>query len=272
MTERDNGKAEKKADSSAGENPPETGEQSRGDASETRKQTQESPSSGAAAEKRGTENEPSREMNGESEGKVAGSEKDLKTKTAAAAKAAAAAKPKVGSARKRPSGKKPEEPLEPSPKQPLLDAFVAKLKQGVGEKAVEDSFINRLNGHLPTLVIPAARWLEVARFIKEDESFAFDFLQNLSGVDYETHMEVVVHLYSLEHRHSLCVRVKTDREASIVPSVTQVWQAADWNEREVYDLLGIRFTEHPNLKRILMPDDWVGHPLRKDYQAYDGDI
>ncbi|MNG35626.1 NAD(P)H-quinone oxidoreductase subunit J [compost metagenome] len=80
------------------------------------------------------------------------------------------------------------------------------------------------------------------------------------------------HLLSLPHKHEYCVKVKTDRDQPSIPSVTPVWATANWNEREVYDLLGIDFPGHPNLVRIMMPDDWVGHPLRKDYEPLDPEV
>jgi NADH-quinone oxidoreductase subunit C len=202
---------------------------------------------------------------------------DAKRKAAAAAraKAAAAARAKPAGAGRNPAARKAEakeKPLEPSPKQPVLDAFVTAIRKQVGDDAVEEAMINRPNHHLPTIVVPKEKWLEVARLLKEEDSLAFDYLQNLSGVDYETHMEVVYHLYSFRHRHSLCVRVKTERDEARVDSVTSVWLGADWNEREVYDLLGIRFDGHPYLKRIFLPEHWEGHPLRKDYEPLDPEI
>jgi len=202
---------------------------------------------------------------------------DAKRKAAAAAraKAAAAARAKPAGAGRNPAARKAaekEKPLEPSPKQPVLDAFVDTIRKQAGDDAVEEAVINRPNHHLPTIVVAKEKWLEVARLLKEDDSLAFVYLQNLSGVDYETHMEVVYHLYSFRHRHSLCVRVKTDRDEARVDSVTSVWIGADWNEREVYDLLGIRFDGHPNLKRIFLPEHWEGHPLRKDYEPLDPEI
>lgn len=126
--------------------------------------------------------------------------------------------------------------------------------------------------------------LEVAAFLKADDRLKFDALNNLSGVDYletdpkaknvkyEPHIEVVYHLYSYTHKHWLTLKVKLPRwqdgvegELPQVDSVARVWAIADWHERETYDLVGIRFVGHPNLKRILCPEDWEGHPLRKDY-------
>lgn len=187
-----------------------------------------------------------------------------------AAKAAAAAKAKAAQAKKRPSRKKePEEPPEPSPMQPVLDEMVGVIRNAITPDPVKEVYINRRSRHLPTLVVEADRWLDLARLLYGDSRLSFDYMRNLSGVDYETHLEVVVHLTSLAHQRELAVRVMVDRAEPEVPSVTDIWAAANWNEREVYDLFGIRFTGHPNLRRILMPDDWVGYPLRKDYEPYD---
>src|SRR5690606_25137167 len=98
------------------------------------------------------------------------------------------------------------------------------------------------------------------------------YLRNVTGVDYETHLESVFYLINFTDKQDYCVKVRTDREQAAMPSVTSVWQTANWNEREIYDLLGIEFTGHPNLKRIMMPDDWVGYPLRKDYEPIDPEV
>lgn len=137
----------------------------------------------------------------------------------------------------------------------------------------------------PWVEIAPAAIVEIAQYLKNDPALRFDGLNNLTGVDYfepdpkkaakfgfDPHVEVVYHLYSFTHRHSLVVKVKVPRwhgektgELPEIPSVAGVWAIADWHEREAYDLVGIRFTGHPNLRRILCPEDWVGHPLRKDY-------
>jgi NADH-quinone oxidoreductase subunit C len=180
-------------------------------------------------------------------------------------------KPKA-TPRPRPQVKKEEVPPEPSPKEPLLNEYKEKIAGKFGQDAIEEAYINRPNGHLPTLVVKKEKWKEIAEVLKNDPSFAFDYLENLSGVDYESHMEVVYHLYSFSRNESVCIKVKTDREQAEVPSVAEIWPAANWNEREAFDLLGIRFVGHPNLKRILLPDDWVGHPLRKDYVPLDKEV
>lgn len=112
--------------------------------------------------------------------------------------------------------------------------------------------------------------LDLARFAREDPRLQFNFLSSISAVDYvEDGFQVVYHLISLpEGRRKLILKVTPagDREAPEVPSVVELWPTADWHEREAWDLMGIRFTGHPDLRRILLRDDWVGHPLRKDYR------
>jgi NADH-quinone oxidoreductase subunit C len=111
------------------------------------------------------------------------------------------------------------------------------------------------------------RIAEVCAHLKADPELAFDCLSNLSGVDYpkRTAIQVVYHLFSYRHRHWLVLKVDADRDAPVVPTVSHLWSIADWLEREVYDLLGVEFAGHPDMRRILMPEDWPGHPLRKDF-------
>lgn len=192
---------------------------------------------------------------------------------AAKAQAAAEARAARASARgAKTEAADPAAPKEPSPNQPLLDRLVAILKEGVGEDAVVDQFINERDGHRPYVIIHSSRWPEAAVTLRDHEELRCDYLRNLSGVDQETHLEVAYHLLSLTHKREYCVKVKTDRDQPSIPSVAPVWPTANWNEREVYDLLGIDFPGHPNLVRIMMPDDWVGHPLRKDYEPLDPEV
>jgi NADH-quinone oxidoreductase subunit C len=104
--------------------------------------------------------------------------------------------------------------------------------------------------------------------LKEDPELAFDCLMNLSGVDWpkKNQIEVVYHLWSYSKRHSFILKCQLDRAKPEIASIESVWKSADWLEREQYDLLGINFTGHPDLRRIMMPDDWIGHPLLKDYK------
>src|SRR3990170_3730154 len=119
----------------------------------------------------------------------------------------------------------------------------------------------------PGAWIPAERLTGICRFVAADPAFALDYLSFVTGVDYpeQKRIEVVYHLFSSQHRHELLLKVRVPRDDPRVESVTSIWRGADWHEREAYDLLGIVFEGHPNLRRIMMTDDWVGHPLRKDY-------
>lgn len=122
------------------------------------------------------------------------------------------------------------------------------------------------------LPVKAERLVELCRFLKEEPGLDFDFCEDLTAVDWPKRnvIEVVIHLLSYKHKHSLKLKVDADRANPVVPSLQPVWKTADWFEREVYDLFGVTFTGHPDLRRILLPDDWVGHPLRKDYQEAGG--
>lgn len=114
-------------------------------------------------------------------------------------------------------------------------------------------------------VVKAAAWPGVALALRDDAELAFDFLGCITGVHFPDRFESTTNLYSTVHRHKATIKVMADKDKPEVPSVARVWPAANWHERESYDLLGIVYTDHPDLKRILLPDDWVGHPLRKDY-------
>jgi NADH-quinone oxidoreductase subunit C len=137
----------------------------------------------------------------------------------------------------------------------------------------------------PYVLVAPEDLLEVCGFLKNEPQLKFEILNCISGVDYlepdpkkapkagfEPHVEVVYHLSSFTHRHRFVVKVVLPRwkdntgELPEVPSVTGLWPAADWHEREVYDLSGVWFTGHPDLRRILLAEDWEGHPLRKDYE------
>jgi NADH-quinone oxidoreductase subunit C len=137
----------------------------------------------------------------------------------------------------------------------------------------------------PYVVVEPGHLVEVCRFLRDDPRLQFDLLNCISGVDYletekakvakagfEPHLEVVYHLSSFVKRHRFVVNVilprwKDNKEGELpeVPSVVSLWPAADWHEREAYDLCGVWFTGHPDLRRILLSEDWEGYPLRKDY-------
>lgn len=119
-----------------------------------------------------------------------------------------------------------------------------------------------------TVIVPRQHLLPAAEFLAAEPSLLFSFLSDLSGVDrfpLEPRFEINYHLLSIEKRLRLRLKVKVSTTDPVVHSVTSVWPTANWHEREVFDMFGIRFEGHPDLRRILMPDDWEGHPLRKDY-------
>lgn len=114
----------------------------------------------------------------------------------------------------------------------------------------------------PMCVVKKEDILKVAGKIKE---MGFDHLSVITGVDYNDRVEVIYNFFSYFKKQNLVLKVMLDRENPSVDSLTPLWKTADWLERETYDLVGIKFNGHPNLIRILLPDGWMGHPLRKDY-------
>jgi NADH-quinone oxidoreductase subunit C len=118
----------------------------------------------------------------------------------------------------------------------------------------------------PFVMIEPSRMAQVCAFLRADPECAFDSLMCLSAVDYppET-IQVVYHLYSMAKKHKIVLKADLPRQDPRVPTVEPIWKMADFHEREAFDLLGVIFEGHPDLRRILLPFDWEGHPLRKDY-------
>ncbi len=114
--------------------------------------------------------------------------------------------------------------------------------------------------------IPAEALKKIALELRNNPETSFDYLFCLTGVDYAEHMEVVYHLKSTTQNHQFVLKAKTNgRENPAVDTVCDIWRTAELHEREVFDLFGIQFNNHPDLRRLLLTDDWVGYPLRKDY-------
>jgi NADH-quinone oxidoreductase subunit C len=124
-----------------------------------------------------------------------------------------------------------------------------------------------------TAVLERAALLDALRFCRDEPGLAFEVLMDLTGADYLTYpgredgprFEVVYHLYSLSHNHRVRLKVRLDEDDAVVPSAVPLWPIANWLEREVWDMFGVRFEGHPDLRRLLMYEEFVGHPLRKDY-------
>ncbi|MCA9216505.1 MAG: NADH-quinone oxidoreductase subunit C [Planctomycetales bacterium] len=162
------------------------------------------------------------------------------------------------------------------------DQFIADLQKRFGDKITG----HNLEAIDPWVEVSPEGLVEVCEFFKADSKLKFDMLNCITAVDYcepdpkkakkvdwEPHIELVYHLSSISLKHTIVIKVKLPRwkddvegELPEVPTVSGVWSTADWHEREVYDLSGIDFVGHPNLRRILCPEDWVGYPLRKDYE------
>lgn len=126
----------------------------------------------------------------------------------------------------------------------------------------------------PYLTIPASQLVAICQFLRDDERLFFDLLACVTGIDNGPEantMEVIYNLTSIPYEHNLMLKVvipRTTNSTSLpsVPTVSHIWRTADWHEREAFDLVGIQFDNHPDLRRILLPTDWVGYPLRTDYQ------
>ena len=183
-----------------------------------------------------------------------------KARVAAAKEAAQKAAPPTAGAPKAPVKKKEE---GPKPVDASNHPLVKRLQETFGESVIEATeFLGQLS-----IRIARPRIVEVCEALKADSETPFDYLSDLTCVHYpdnrEAPFEVVYNVYSISKNERVRLKVNTKDEG--VESVTGVWPAADWLEREVYDLFGVVFHNHPDLRRILLPPDWVGHPLRKDY-------
>jgi NADH-quinone oxidoreductase subunit C len=124
-----------------------------------------------------------------------------------------------------------------------------------------------------TAVVDRATVIDALRFCRDEPGLDFDVLMDLTAVDYLTYpgredgprFEVVYHLYSLRHNHRVRLKVRVDEDDAVVPTAVPLWPIANWFEREVWDMFGVRFADHPDLRRLLMYEEFVGHALRKDY-------
>ena len=119
------------------------------------------------------------------------------------------------------------------------------------------------------VILLPVRFHEIMTFLRNSEDLNFDSLESLSGVDYpdKENINVIYHLFSTTHLHSLTVKIHLKRKEPLIDTVCDIWKIANWHERECYDLFGVEFKSHPELRRILLPDDWEGFPLRRDYKT-----
>ena len=123
----------------------------------------------------------------------------------------------------------------------------------------------------PFVIVPPEKWIKAAQILRSDPDISCDYLRSQSGVDRPTtqKIEVVLHLFSYKYKHAFVLKTELDRKKPEIDTISGIWPAANWYERELFDLFGINVVGHPDLRRILLPDDWVGHPLLKDYKEQD---
>ncbi|MCU0317736.1 MAG: NADH-quinone oxidoreductase subunit C [Amoebophilaceae bacterium] len=159
-----------------------------------------------------------------------------------------------------------------------FEASILVLTQKLGSSIIIEQDPNATP---PTICVPTQRIAEVGQVLHENEKTYFDYLSCITALDNgpeASTLEVIYNLYSIPYHLQIMIKVLVNREKSgaplpTVPSVSHIWRSANWHEREAYDLVGIDFTQHPDLRRILLPTDWEGYPLRKDYvvqQQYHG--
>ena len=140
------------------------------------------------------------------------------------------------------------------------------LKQLIGQWEPEAEMVEEGSQYLNVITTPG-KLKDLAKKLHDEEQVAFDFMFSLTCVDYLDHMMMVYHLRSTKHGHEMVLKARIDdRDNAVVDTLCDIWRTAEWHEREVYDLFGVKFTDHPDLRRILLADDWEGYPMRKDYE------
>jgi len=150
-----------------------------------------------------------------------------------------------------------------------INEVLEKLHAKFGDDGIVLDGIDSLE---PFITIPASELVSICEFLRYDPELIFDALLCLSGVDRSADddtMEVVYHLQSMTHIHQVVIKTIVPKETPRLSTVEHLWKGANWHEREVYDLYGVVFDNHSDLRRILLPDDWEGYPMRKDYQEPD---
>jgi len=145
------------------------------------------------------------------------------------------------------------------------EIFEAVVKSGkIGADQIE-KLSSEDAAELVVKVAPSAV-AALGEYLRDAPELAFKSLMCLSALDLGQELQVVYHLFSMQHGHKMTIKVNVSKERPVVASVSKVWPTAIWHEREAYDLMGVMFEGHDDLRRILLPDDWAGHPLRKDYE------
>ncbi|OFW80920.1 MAG: hypothetical protein A2201_09165 [Alicyclobacillus sp. RIFOXYA1_FULL_53_8] len=161
-------------------------------------------------------------------------------------------------------------PPPPDPRALAAKEIAEKLKQSLvsalGEASVEETGAAHFK---PMVRIRKEDWATAVELLRTHPEWKLNYLELMAGTDYKDYIEVVIYLQSIELGHFLCLKTRTDREEAKLPSLVSSHAGVNWEEREIYDLLGVNFTNHPDLRRIMMWDEFKGHPLRKDYSEWD---
>lgn len=143
----------------------------------------------------------------------------------------------------------------------LNEELKGKLTELYPAAAFEDG------GEWVTVAVAPVDWLSFATALRNDESILFDYLFCLTCIDYKTHLTMVYHLSSTRYRHNMVVKIKLDRAKPEVETVCHIWRTAEFHEREVYEMFGVNFLNHPDLRLLILPDGWEGkNPMRKDFE------
>ncbi|GMA50939.1 NADH-quinone oxidoreductase subunit C [Alicyclobacillus contaminans] len=165
---------------------------------------------------------------------------------------------------------KKKAPPPPNPRVEAAKAAAEEIRAYISAllspKAVEECGAAHVH---PMLRIRREDWVEVVSLLKESTEYHLNYVECMAGTDYSDYIEIVLYVQSTDLGHFVCLKTRTPRNPAEVPSLCGVHPGVNWEEREIYDLLGVTFTGHPDLRRIMLDADFVGHPLRKDYSAWE---
>lgn len=131
---------------------------------------------------------------------------------------------------------------------------------------IQPNLTAEAGGEWPVFYVEEGDWKKLAQNLRFKDDLLFDYLFCLTCVDWKTHLTMVYHLSSTRYRHNIVIKCKLDREKPVIETVCDIWRTAEFHEREVFEMFGVHFRNHPDLRLLILPDDWVGYPLRKDYE------
>lgn len=189
---------------------------------------------------------------------------EAKPAAATEAKPAAAAKP-------TPTAKPAKAPAPPDPRVEAAKGTAERIKTAIVTKLGESTVEEVGNAHFKPMVrINKDDWARAVELLRTHPEWKLNYVECMAGTDYPDYIELSLFVQSTELGHFVCLKTRTDREAAQVPTLVASHPGVNWEEREIYDLLGVNFTDHPDLRRIMMWDEFTGHPLRKDYSAWEG--